>query len=171
MSKTLKCEYVCFICHKIFKDPIYLSCSCKKSVCNEHIQAKNDKVECSTCQQTFYFSIFESKENSMLKQQIENCFHLNTQIKKLKNECEKCLSNMTSFIERFNLNINEFSFTQADHFENIRRDIDLKREIILNNLNHKDASSIQTFKQINEQSKAMVRQIEVTEQNFRQKFN
>ncbi len=34
----------------------------------------------------------------------------------------------------FNAKIDEFALTQADHFENIRRDIDIRRESLIQEL-------------------------------------
>ena len=109
----------------------------------------------------------------MLQRQIENSFHLSSQIKTTKNECEKCLTDMESLIERLNMKINEFSLIQADHFENVRRDVDIKRETILNALllNKSSRDSEQMIGKINEQSERMIKQVEMAEREFRQSFN
>ena len=70
----------------------------------------------------------------------------------------------------------EFSLTQADHFENIRRDIDIARETLLQHIYdnaESNSGSMKNFKeeQIQKKSIDMIKQVECTEEAFRANFN
>jgi hypothetical protein len=97
---------------------------------------------------------------------------LNNQIDLLLDECEKLSVNLRQKLD-------EFSVTQYDHFLNIRRDIDIRRETLLvaahsnknsnKMLNDKELKLI--VDNVNEQSAEMIRRVETFEGDFRVNFN
>ena len=97
---------------------------------------------------------------------------LNTQIDSLLDECEKLSVNLRQKLD-------EFSVTQYDHFLNIRRDIDIRRETLLVAAHSdKNTNKILTDKELklivdnlNEQSAEMIRRVETFEGDFRVNSN
>jgi len=131
-------DYICFVCHKIFDEPIYLPCLCKISICKEHALSTSNRdsnlnLYCPKCNSSFNIgSIYDPKrENATLKRQIDNSFHLSPVIKQLKKDYNSCLDSMNNLANELRQNIDEFSLVQANHFENVRRDIDIRRETLL----------------------------------------
>ena len=81
---------------------------------------------------------------------------------------EKCLKNMEHVRDEFLMKKQEFSLFKADHFESIRRQIDIKRETTIQRLISQNGDEID---RLNEQSETMIGQIEETEERFRTNFN
>jgi hypothetical protein len=173
-------DYICFVCHKIFDEPIYLPCLCKISICKEHTtltsnRDSNFSINCPKCNLSFNIvSIYDpKKENTLLKRQIENSFHLSPSIKQLKKDFDSCLDSMNNLTNELRQNIDEFSLVQANHFENVRRDIDIRRETLLQGLalGKEVLNETYVIENINEQSQKLIEQIEMAEKAFRQSFN
>jgi hypothetical protein len=71
----------------------------------------------------------------------------------------------------YNDKILEFSLKQADHFENLRRDIDIARETLLLEIYETKKNNGNYLEQIQKQSEDMIKQIELLEEAFRSNFN
>ena len=59
----------------------------------------------------------------------------------------------------FNGKIEEFSLTQADHFENVRRDIEIRRESFIQEL-VRQGNNDEKIKQLNANSEEMIEKCE-----------
>ena len=86
----------------------------------------------------------------------------------LKLNQERCLKNMEHVRDEFIMKKQEFSLFQAEHFESMRRQIDIKRETTIQRLISQNGDQID---RLNEHSETMIRQIEETEERFRTNFN
>ncbi len=68
----------------------------------------------------------------------------------------------------------ELSILQADYFENIRREIDIKRETlthdIMNKNGNEDEKHREMLARISQQSIQMISQVEMHEEAFRRNF-
>jgi hypothetical protein len=71
----------------------------------------------------------------------------------------------------YNEKILEFSLKQADHFENLRRDVDIARETLLLEMYETNKYNGKYLEQIQKQSEDMIKQIELLEEAFRLNFN
>jgi len=80
---------------------------------------------------------------------------------------------MNNLANELRQNIDEFSLVQANHFENVRRDIDIRRETLLHDLACGKEVLNETYEieNINDQSQKLIEQIEMAEKSFRQSFN
>jgi hypothetical protein len=61
---SIKVDFTCLICSKIFKNPFSLPCG--DTICEEHLYdpqvLKNNSIKCQSCKETF-----EVKDNQMLR--------------------------------------------------------------------------------------------------------
>jgi hypothetical protein len=167
-------DLVCCLCSKILKRPIQLEkCSCKKklNVCKEHLISINEKLDtfaCSKCQHVYDLSL-PLVENDLLSKNIQEFIYLNDQEKEIKFSTEKLLKELEVLISDFNGKMEEFSLTQADHFENLRRDIDIRREMFIQELVRQ--RNDEKIKQLNANSEKMIEKVEKFEREFRQNFD
>lgn len=174
---SFKTDFLCLICHKIRNEPVLLPCACS-SVCIEHVndalRLRENAITCQICHQTFEIPSQGFEEHKQMKQLIEKSSFLSLEEKKLKsnieylhNECEK-----VSF--KLSQTAAAFTITQYDHFMNIRRDIDIKRETLLNHLFHstkyKDKERKLIQDNLNRQSFEMIKRVDELEEAFRSNF-
>jgi WD40 repeat protein len=182
---NLRKDLQCKICHKIYKNPIHLPCMCS-SVCLEHIdelkilsnkKRKPRSLKCVKCGIKYGLNALESflkNPNLELQNLIENYSYLNADEIVLKMDTEKCLLELEQLLTCISEEIFQFSVTLYDHFLNIRHDIDIKREILID----------QAFKTVNSEtrrnlildnlnlnSKQMLVKCERLEAGFRENFN
>ena len=152
----------------------YLPCSCKTSVCQEHLDSsKNLKlIECLNCHKKYDLKGNKSEfiENESLRTQIESYSCLNDE--EIKLTLEETLIEIEDYLSKLNLILGEFSVNQYEHFANIKRDIDIKRETFIQNLYEveKQNDTEQKLEKINRQSDEMIKKVESTEEAFRKNF-
>ena len=105
-------------------------CSCENmlNISKEHKGL--DSFACPKCQHVCNSSL----ENKALRNEIEKFIYISDQQMEIKIKVEKVLKELENLILAFNQKIEEFSLTQADHFETIRRDIDIRRESLIQEL-------------------------------------
>jgi len=82
------------------------------------------------------------------------------------------LSKIQNQIDAIKTRLDEFSLIQADHFANVRNDIDIRREILVDShtKSDSDGSSKKDLKEIQKQSVQMIKEIELAEEEFRENF-
>ena len=180
---NLKKDFQCKICLKIYKEPTFLPCKCT-SICREHIdelihksQKKSVSLKCSKCHKRFACeSLQTSREiNQTLKLSIESYSYLSDGELLLKNNLETILLELEKLILSLNEVIFQFSIIQYDHFLNMRRDIDIKREILIEQaFKHNvtdDAQRKNILNNLNSNSEQMLTKCNLIEANFRKNFN
>ena len=171
-------KYICSICQKITKLAVRLPCDCQ-SVCREHIdqllkQKDNESkiIVCSTCDKTHEIAnALESDQ--LLNNEIASDLHLSKGDKAKKILLEEILARVQDQIVVLNLKMHDFSLEQADHFENIRRQIDIRRETIIEKayLIPNEAKSLRLIEKIKQQSEQLIKLAEQGEEDFRNKYN
>jgi len=171
-------KYICSICQKITKLAVRLPCDCQ-SVCREHIDqllklkdTESKLIVCSICDKTHEIANALESDQS-LNNEIASDLHLSRDDKAKKTILEEILVRIQNQIDDLTLKMNEFSLEQADHFENIRRQIDIRRETIIDKacLIPNEAKSLRLIEKIQQQSKELIKQAEQGEEDFRNKYN
>ena len=97
---SLSHNFLCKICHKIRKEPVFLPCNCT-SICRHHLddilqswpKTTTSTITCQDCHKVFEVApehVF--KENKVMQQLIESNAHLNDQERDLKKRLDaRCL--------------------------------------------------------------------------------
>ena len=153
-----KKDLVCKICvRKILKQPISLPCSCT-TICKEHVDDATRtetpaSITCPACQKSFSIPKEGFKEDFKVKTQLKRDAFLNIEEKRLKKHLEKCLKDLSTMVKSINLAVTVFPVTQYDHFANVRREIDLRRENLI--------------RQINDLSDDLILQVKEAEKEFK----
>jgi vacuolar-type H+-ATPase subunit I/STV1 len=175
--------YNCYLCHKILDQPILLPlCPCELNVCKEHLvggdesrfKKKRSSFECIKCSFLYELPLsFGLEENKTLKDAIEHLAYMTEEEKELKKDVDRLFEEIENITSQFNYKIEEFSLTQSDHFMNLRCDIDIRRETLIENIhfgNMDDDSSEKLISDLNEQSSDLITRLEDYEKEFRQNF-
>jgi hypothetical protein len=139
----LKFYLTCSQCQKILNKPILLPCG--DTICKEHLHEKKvlkeNLITCKICKQEFHdVKSNEFKSNNLVAKQIEDEIFLSENEKKLKQKIEDSFRiihhlNEQLYERKVSADLNSF-----EHFQEIRRLIDLHREesILNNNGNEND---------------------------------
>ena len=174
--------YNCYLCHKILVQPILLPlCPCELNVCKKHLvggggfKKKRSSFECLICNYLYELPLsFGLEENKTLKDAIEHLAYMTIEEKELKKDVDRLFEEIENIISEFNHKIEEFSLTQADHFMNLRCDIDIRRETLIENIHFGNmddaASSEKLISDLNEKSADLIKRLEDYEKEFRQNF-
>jgi hypothetical protein len=149
------------------KDEQQMPCVCTKFFVNDNDFYKNLSISSYTCQ---YCDIeIELPTNGSLMNIDDLKLML---INKHKSIMLELSSQLESKLSEYAEKCAEFSLTQADHFENIRRDIDIARETRLQEIyENNNSANNSKEEQIQKQSIDMIKQVECTEEAFRANFN
>lgn len=140
---SLRTDFLCKICNKIQKQPVTLPCMCS-SVCKEHIDAllptsplstgSNSTIKCLECEQMFDVPVDGFIENKLMRNLIDKNYYLSEEERKLKQNLEKNLNDINVILDEFKIKASQFAVTQFDHFANIKREIDVKRETLIESI-------------------------------------
>ena len=128
---SVKQDFACAFCSKMYKNPFLLPCD--HTLCEEHLNEenvrKNNSITCKTCQKEF-----EVKDNQMIRPNetmqklIENENYFSDDEKSLKNQLEQSLRDFLDLHEQFHEVKNSIDSNCGNHFQEIRRKIDVQRE-------------------------------------------
>ena len=175
----LRKDFQCQICFKILKEPTFLPCKCT-NICREHIdelikksRKKSHSHKCNKCHKKFkHDDMFI--ENLTFKHLMDTYCYLSDEELEIKMNLEKTLLQLETLILNLNQVIFQFSVTQYDHFLNMRRDIDVKREILIEqafkrSITEGERQSI--LRDLNSKSENTLNKCNLIEMNFRQNFN
>ena len=133
-----KQSFVCNICKKIQNKPVYLPCLCN-SVCQQHIddlieiQKKIEQKESIQCEE---FHVFEVEAdafapNTHLAKLIDKEDYLTEEEKHQKLDLVKNSLNILNSFERFKIDHDQCKITRFDHFQELRRKINLRRDELI----------------------------------------
>ena len=155
---NLKENFACRICKKIQKHPIYLPCLCA-SVCQHHINdllKSNIKevIECFECHDIFDVRNYAFKTNKQLEKLIEMEFYLTEDERHQKQDLNKNSENLFNCYANFKNEYEKFEVTRFDHFQDVRRKIDLRCEDLI--------------RQIQEESNQLIEELKVIEHSYTQ---
>jgi hypothetical protein len=128
---SIKQDFACSFCSKIYNNPFILPCD--DTLCQEHLNEanvrKNNSITCKTCQIEF-----EVKDNQLIRPSkamqklIENERYLSDEEKSIKRQFEQSLRDFLNLSEQLQDVKNSFDLDCHNHFQEIRRKIDVQRE-------------------------------------------
>jgi hypothetical protein len=181
---SLKIDYYCFICKKIQKDPVDLPCNCL-SICKQHMSDLLDlkqqdhykpTITCPKCANLFEIPSQRSEKsgfvaNKLLQSLIEKYFYLNDDEKQARIYLDRCLTRLESLANTLSVKIYEFPVMQYDHFASIKYEVNIKREILIQEIQMSLSNDIKKIEKINRISDDMISQIECTEFDFKRNFD
>jgi WD40 repeat protein len=148
---NLKSDFTCKTCNKILWDPISIPCTCntmcKIHVDNLNVKQKVSSITCQFCKKKFDIPKDGFPENKMVKSLIEREIHLSDDEKALKESLGKCFIDMDRLLNAFKAKTAEIQAIQTDHFVNVRKSIDTRRESLIQKINQ---LSEETIKKVNE---------------------
>ena len=126
----LKSNLTCSYCLKIYKNPIELPC--KDSVCYEHLTEKDvvkiNKIKCTKCKQEFEVKENEFPSASLVNQLLNNQVFLSDEEISLKEKFEDSIRAFYEIYEEYSTSKNKLDSVCHDHFQEIRRQLDIHRE-------------------------------------------
>jgi hypothetical protein len=127
----LASDLTCSCCMKIFKNPVILPCN--DSLCEEHLKEpdvlKHNKIKCNICNQVFNVKDNDLiRENRLVKSLIEKEVYLDTEESSLKKSLNESIETFFILCEQFQQTKNSFELDFHNHFQEVRRKIDLQRE-------------------------------------------
>jgi hypothetical protein len=129
LKSTLTCSY----CYKIFKDPLELPCS--HHLCKEHLAEKSgvkqNRIKCGECKQDFDVNNNDFKTNSLIKKQLDDHVYLSDDELSMKEQIEDSIRQFFKIYEQFALNKTTLDLDVHNHLQEIRRNIDLHREKLM----------------------------------------
>jgi hypothetical protein len=125
-----KSNLTCSYCSKIFKDPIELPCS--HNLCKGHLAEKSvaqqNKIKCGDCKKDFKVFDNEFKTINLVNKLLDDHGYLNDEEFALKKQIEDSIRTFFQMYEEFSLNKTNRDLDVHNHFQEIRRNIDLHRE-------------------------------------------
>jgi hypothetical protein len=128
-----KSDFVCSFCKKILKNPINLPCF--DIICEHHLKETSvlhDKsIKCSTCKVTFNLDTHTFVPNRLLKNLLEKQFYLSDEEKDLKKSLENSLQDFFKLSEGYHQAKNAIGLKAHEHFQEMRYQMDLHREKLI----------------------------------------
>ena len=125
----LKSRLTCSYCSRIFKYPIELPCT--HSICREHLiednVRKTNNIKCAECNEEYKVKENEFKSCHLVKQLLDDKCYLNEEEKSLKQKIEESIRNVHEMCDQFEINKISLDSDCHNHFQEIRRQIDLHR--------------------------------------------
>jgi hypothetical protein len=125
-----KSSLTCSYCSKIFKDPIELPC--RHNLCKGHLTEKNvvkeKRIKCGECKKEFQINDNDFRLNNFIKKQLDKLLYLNDEEISLKKQIQESIQTFHQMYEQFCLNKTNRDLDVHEHFQEIRRGIDLHRE-------------------------------------------
>jgi hypothetical protein len=133
---SLKSEFTCTYCMKIYRKPVILPCN--HCLCDKHLKdidvLKVKTIQCKTCKQEFALDENEFKPNEIVQNLIEKEMHLTKAEKAIKKLCEESLDEGIRLNDEHEDNKSVLMLKSFEHFQEIRRKIDLQREELKNEI-------------------------------------
>ena len=126
----LKSSLTCSNCSKIFKDPVELPCD--DYICREHLKEKDvikqNKIKCSKCKQEFGVKDTDFKSVKAYNKLLLDQVHLSQIEINLRLKIEESIKIFYERYEELTQSKNLLDLDCHNHFQEVRRQIDLQRE-------------------------------------------
>jgi hypothetical protein len=161
---SVKVDFTCLICSKIYKNPFLLPCG--DTICEEHLKEpevlKNNSIKCKLCEE-----VFEVKNNEMirpnkaLQKLIQKELFLTASEKVEKKGLEKSLKKFSKLNEQLQESKNIFELDCYNHFQEIRRKIEVQREELKDQIDKLSFAMIDELKAIEESYSNRIREFKV----------
>ena len=127
-------------CKLFFKDPINLPCG--STICQKHVEDCKDTYNCPICKKEHLIPDTGFPINKFAIKTIENGLHLNEEQKKIANWNQKLESIVK---EHDSLNSDNLIY---DYFSNLRNQVDLHREQLIEQINKRSDEIIKQLKEM-----------------------
>jgi hypothetical protein len=161
---SVKVDFTCLICSKIFKSPFVLPCG--DTICEEHLNEsqvlKNNSIKCKSCEE-----VFEVKNNQMIRPNksfqmlIQKELFLSDAEKVMKKSLEDTIENFYQLSEQLQESKNIFDLDCHNHFQEIRRKIDVQREELKDQIDKISLAMIDELKAIEESYSIRIKEFKV----------
>jgi hypothetical protein len=139
---------------------------CGDTICEEHLKEtevlKNNSIKCQSCEE-----VFEVKNNQMIRPNkalhmlIQNGRFLSDAEKVMKKSLEDSIENLLQLNEQLQESKNIFDVACYDHFQEIRRKIELQREELKNQIDKISFKMIDELKAIEESYSNRIKEFKV----------
>ena len=122
-----KTDFACGYCNKILKEPIQLPCNAL--ICTDHTKNLEENVfKCKSCNQEHIVP-----ESGFLKAaKLQDLIDLDAFLTKNEKEHKKSLNSLfektCELFDDFNLKFNELEYFNHEHFAEMERQVELRRE-------------------------------------------
>ena len=147
-----KFKFECFICNKILLEPIKLPCNGR--ICAEHIQNLTKSVfECKSCKKEHFMHQHEFIRDLELQKQIDADRHLTANEKKHQSSINSLFEQMFELFADFSLKFNEFEYFNHEHFAELERQVEIRRENLKIQI---DEISDEIIKQVKEKKQTFI---------------
>lgn len=114
-----------------------------------------NNICCNKCKKIF--TIDQLEEDLILKNQIEASFHLSKEQQHFKIILEEKLKEINSIANLLKSKIENYSLTQYDHFLNIKNDIYIRRESIIQDIYLANTMEIKKIEAVLQNSKYLLK--------------
>ena len=161
---NVKADFTCLICSKILKSPFALPCG--DTICEEHIKKsevlRNNSIKCQSCGE-----VFDVKNNQMMRQNkalqnlIQKELFLSDAEKSKKKSLEESIQNFSQLNEQLQESKNIFELQSHNHFQEIRRKIDIQREELKDKIDQIALKMIDELKLIEDTYSNRIREFKV----------
>jgi hypothetical protein len=152
---SIKQDLMCLFCSKIYKNPFILPCD--DILCGEHLNEvdvrKINSITCETCQIEF-----DVKDNQMIRPSkamqklTENERYLSVEEKSLKKQLEQAFGDFLNLNEQLQDAKNSFDLDCYNHFQEIRRKIDVQREELIDQIDKIGLAMIEQTKEMEQKN-------------------
>ena len=172
-----KSRFICAFCDKILKEPRTLKCiQCNETqiICNDHFHS--NEIKCIKCQkiipnepQTFPDDLDQCQ---IIERQISEDEHLTTYESQCKALMDSYLESIINYSNELEVKANEFSLKQYEHFFNLKNEIDINRETLIEEIYKNESMDRQTIllDELHKSSANLIEQIEKKNDEFTSKF-
>ena len=169
-NSSNKAAYICSVCQFVLSEPMTgpLTCSCSSiTICRDHLQ-QLDTFKCETCKKVSTILRDAFKENVTLKNEmILQLGEVNTQ----RIELELYLKKIAAFMNSANERMSPFALAKENHFFNIKNDIDIRRETLLQEAIKRGTDTEEVFGHVNRSSEFLINQADTSSETFTANLN
>jgi hypothetical protein len=161
---SVKADFTCLICSKILKSPFALPCG--DTICEEHLKKsevlRNNSIKCLSCGE-----VFDVKNNQMIRQNkalqnlIQKELFLSDAEKSKKKSLEESIRNFSQLNEQLQESKNIFELQSHNHFQEIRRNIEMQREELKDKIDQIALKMIDELKLIEDTYSIRMREFKV----------
>ena len=168
-NSSNKAAYICSVCQFVLSEPMTgpLTCSCSSiTICRDHLQ-QLDTFKCETCKKVSTILRDAFKENVTLKNEmISQLGEVNTQ----RIELVLYLKEIEAVMDGANERISHFALAKEDHYLNIKNDIDIRRETLLQEA-IKRGTDTEEVSHVNSSSEFLINQADTSSETFTSNLN
>ena len=141
---NFKADLLCSICELVFSEPVSLPCGC--TVCANHTRHVAS-VTCAVCEHEFEVPTHGFQTNKCAKNILEKNGHLSDDEKALKLNIQGVIQRLETLVSSFKQSEADFELLCNDHFNELRRHVDIQREELKQKIDEIALNMIDQLKQ------------------------